>query len=68
MRKNIPIRAVIGLGALACFLGAMFAATRLPFMEVVRRNLQSRIDADAYFYSEVSGFGAFEKSVTQKRR
>ena len=68
MRKNISRNALIGLGALACLLGVMFAAIRLPLMEVVRNNLRSRIDADAYFYTEVAGFREYEESILEQRR
>ena len=68
MRKHISGHTIIGFGIVACLVGVMFAAIRLPFMEVVRNNLRSRIDADAYFYSEVSGFSEYEKAVEGKRR
>ena len=35
-------------------------------MKVVRNNMQSGIDADAYFYSEVEGFHKYETAVAGK--
>lgn len=57
----------LGLGAVACIVLFLFAAVRLPVMEVVRSNIQSGIDADAYFYSEIEGFGKYEDAVAKNR-
>lgn len=61
--KNILLVIV----ALPCIILTLFAAVRLPVMEVVRNNIQSGIDADAYFYSEVEGFEEYEAAVDRKR-
>ncbi len=61
--KNI----LLGLGLVSCFIVLLFAAVRLPLMAVVRNNIQSGIDADAYFYSEVEGFHKHETAVAGKR-
>lgn len=53
---------------IAVLIAGMFAAVKLPALEVVRSSIQSGIDADAYFYSEVEGFREYEKAVAEKRR
>lgn len=46
----------------------MFSVFHLPGMEVVRNNIESGIDADAYFYSEVSDFHQYEEAVRNRHR
>ncbi len=58
---------LLGLVLVSCMILALLAAIQLPFMEVVRNNKQSGIDADAYFYSEVEGFYKYETAVAGKR-
>jgi hypothetical protein len=45
---------------------ALFAATNLPVMEVVRNNVETGVDSDAYFYSEVRDFNSHEESVRNR--
>ena len=59
---------LLGLGLMSCTILFLLAAVRLPFMEVVRNNLHSGVDADAYFYSEVEGFERHEEAVAAKRQ
>jgi len=56
---------LLGAGAVSCIVIALFLAARLPLMEVVRRNIQSGVDADAYFYSEIEDFAKHEKAVAE---
>ena len=58
---------VLGLGAVACIVVILFSAVRLPVMKVVRQNIQSGVDADAYFYSDVEDFEKHEAAVAEKR-
>jgi len=66
MRDRRCNNILLGLGLVSCFIVLLFAAVRLPFMAVVRNNMQSGIDADAYFYSEVQGFHKHETAVAGK--
>jgi hypothetical protein len=36
-------------------------------LEVVRNNLESGVDADAYFYSEVRDFNKYEEAIREKK-
>lgn len=45
---------------------ALFAATHLSVMEVVRNNVENGVDSDAYFYTEVRGFDSHEESVRNR--
>ncbi|MBN2318587.1 MAG: hypothetical protein JXR49_05895 [Acidobacteria bacterium] len=58
---------LIGLVVLPCIILALFAAVRLPVMQVVRNNMQDGVDADAYFYTEVEGFKKYEEAISAKR-
>ena len=60
--------AAVGVCVVACIIGILLGAARMPVMEVVRRNVQSGVDADAYFYSEVDGFDQFEAAIAERRR
>jgi uncharacterized phosphosugar-binding protein len=58
----------VGLGVVAVIIGVLLGAVRMPVMEVVRRNMQTGVDADAYFYSDVEGFDKYEEAIAEKRR
>lgn len=45
---------------------ALFAATHLSVMEVVRNNVENGVDSDAYFYTEVRDFDSHEESVRNR--
>jgi len=51
-----------------CAVLALFSAVHLPVMEVIRNNIRTGIDADAYFYSEVENFRQYEEAVAEKRQ
>jgi len=40
---------------------------QVPQFEVVRHNIESDIDATAYFYSDMDDFDRFEQAVREKR-
>ena len=65
MDKRCLKSALLGLSALFCFVVLLLSAVRLPVMEVVRSNLRTGVDADAYFYSDIEGFEMFEERVRE---
>ncbi len=55
------ILAIALLGGL--ILGVLPRIERIRCLEVVRNNARSDIEATAYFYTEINGFGRFEEAV-----
>ncbi|MEJ2108361.1 MAG: hypothetical protein P8Z37_00310 [Acidobacteriota bacterium] len=66
MKKEVIKSSLLAFAVVASFIGILFVSARLPFMEVVRKNMENRIDSDAYFYTEVEEFSKYEAAVAQK--
>jgi hypothetical protein len=55
---------VLCIGSGVLFL---FMATYFPSLEVVRNNIRTGVDADAYFYSEIDNFHQYEEAVQNRQ-